>query len=190
MDHSKLNFLELCYGMDDVLLHLLKTGGDALSYASHKLFVSSQAKSNRFIDRAFVDYDGHVVDKVIEGESTLSSRVTCWVWHYISMEAIPFLVNKRQGPLDLGGTASGTKGMEVSLMIFPSIFAMVLIMAGARGLVPSNTSVGSARRSTRLWDARKGRVTKRIDCPIVLVVGRPAALSSRRLIQEVCQRPP
>lgn len=70
LDHSKLTYRELCYGMDCVLVHLLKSGGDAASYASHKLFVSSQAKSNRFIDRALVDYDRHVVDKVIEGESS------------------------------------------------------------------------------------------------------------------------
>lgn len=70
LDHSKLTFRELCYGMDCILVHLLKTGGDALSYASHKLFVSSQAKSGRFVDRALVDYDRHVIDKVIEGESS------------------------------------------------------------------------------------------------------------------------
>lgn len=74
--HLAFSFLDygyaydLCYGIDCVLVHLLKTSGDAINYASHKLFVSSQAKSNRFIDRALVDYDRHVIDKVIDGESS------------------------------------------------------------------------------------------------------------------------
>lgn len=70
LDHSKMNFRDLCYGMDCILVHLLKTGGDAINYASHKLFVSTQAKSGRFVDRALVDYDRHVMDKFIEGESS------------------------------------------------------------------------------------------------------------------------
>lgn len=70
LDHTKLTFEELIFGMDSVLLHLMQTGGDTHSYCAHKVFLSGQARANKFTDQAYVDYDRYVIDKYLEGNSS------------------------------------------------------------------------------------------------------------------------
>ena len=69
LDHTKLNYKELIYGWFCVIEHLMSKGGDLGGYVAHCKFVAEQAASGQFIDAAFVNYDRHVVSKVVDGVS-------------------------------------------------------------------------------------------------------------------------
>ena len=67
LDHTKLTFKELMSGMGRVMLHLTTTGGDLTAYIRHFNFLAKQASCHNFTDAAFIGYDRHVVDQVIQG---------------------------------------------------------------------------------------------------------------------------
>ena len=68
LDHSKMSYKDLFYGMTQVLINISKSGGDADAYLDHMAFVSKQAQLNSFNDAALVSYDRAVVDKVVRGD--------------------------------------------------------------------------------------------------------------------------
>lgn len=70
MDHTKLNVLELWYGMARVSKHLRQSGGDIDSYLEHMLFVAKQASTANFTDSALVNYDREIIDKLIMGDAS------------------------------------------------------------------------------------------------------------------------
>ena len=70
LDHNKLSYCYLVHGWFCVLQHLIAKGGDVGGYAGHCKFVAEQATSCSFVDAAFVNYDHHVVGKVVDGLST------------------------------------------------------------------------------------------------------------------------
>ena len=70
LDHTKLSYKDLVYGWFCVIEHLMSKGGDLGGYVGHCKFVSEQASSESFVDAAFVNYDRHVVTKVVDGLST------------------------------------------------------------------------------------------------------------------------
>ena len=69
IDHTKLDYKDLVYGWFCVIEHLLLKGGDLKGYLGHCKFVADQATSGSFVDSAFVNYDRHVVSKVVDGLS-------------------------------------------------------------------------------------------------------------------------
>lgn len=70
LDHTKLSYKELMFGMDSILQHMLQTGGDIHGYCAHELFILGQAQGNKFLDRVYVDYDRYIIDKFIDGHSS------------------------------------------------------------------------------------------------------------------------
>ena len=69
LDHTKLFFNKLMSGIGRVLMHLSKTGGNVTSYIEHFSFVTLRAGAHNFVDSAYVGYDRHLVDQVINGEA-------------------------------------------------------------------------------------------------------------------------
>ena len=70
LDHTKLSYKDLVYGWFCVLDQLLARGGDVKSYIGHCKFVSDQATSGSFVDAAFVNYDCHIMSKLIDGHAS------------------------------------------------------------------------------------------------------------------------
>lgn len=70
LDHKKMSFRGLIYGMCCVLKHLKSTGGDVDSYLEHLIFVSRTGQTELYQDVAFCDYNKFVTDKVIDGKSS------------------------------------------------------------------------------------------------------------------------
>ena len=68
LDHTKLTYKDLMYGMSQVLLYLIREDGDAMGYVDHMSFIARQAQLNCFNDHALISYDRDVVDKVIRGD--------------------------------------------------------------------------------------------------------------------------
>ena len=69
VDHTKLTYRDMVFGWFCVLQHLIKVEGDIDSYITHCRYVSQQAMASQFTDSAYVGYDRHVVEKVLDGES-------------------------------------------------------------------------------------------------------------------------
>lgn len=69
LDHKKLSYRELIYGMCCVAKHVKLSGGDLDSYLDHMTFVCKTAQSELYQDVAFADYDKFVVDRVVNGIS-------------------------------------------------------------------------------------------------------------------------
>lgn len=67
LDHKKLSYRNLVYGMCCVAKHVKAVGGDLDSYLDHMIFISKTAQSELYQVVAFADY---VVDKVVTGVST------------------------------------------------------------------------------------------------------------------------
>lgn len=70
LDHRKMSFRDLIYGMCCVLKHLKSVSGDVDSYLEHMTFILKTGQSELYQDVAFCDYNKFVTDKVIEGKST------------------------------------------------------------------------------------------------------------------------
>ena len=69
VDHTKLTYREMVYGWFCILQHLIKVEGDVDSYIGHCRYVSQQAMASQFSDGAYVGYDRHVVEQLIDGDS-------------------------------------------------------------------------------------------------------------------------
>ena len=67
IDHSKLSYKDLVYGWFCVIQHLRSVGGDLTGYIEHCKFTAEQAMSGAFMDSAYVNFDRHVVGKVVDG---------------------------------------------------------------------------------------------------------------------------
>ena len=70
LDYTKLDYTSFVYGWFCVIEHLIAKGGDLTGYIGHCKFVADQATSGSFVDAAYVNYDHHVVGKVVDGLST------------------------------------------------------------------------------------------------------------------------
>ena len=70
LDHTKMSYKDLVYGWFCVLQHVIAKGGDVNAYVAHCKFVSEQATSGSFVDAAFVNYDRHVVGKVVDNPTS------------------------------------------------------------------------------------------------------------------------
>ena len=68
LDHSKMSYKDLFYGMTQVLLNIAKSGGETMGYMEHMAFVAKQGQLNSFADIALISYDRAVVDKVVRGD--------------------------------------------------------------------------------------------------------------------------
>ena len=68
LDHSKMSYKDLMYGMTQVLQYFVKAKGDVEGYAYHFTFVAKQGQLNQFSDAALVAYDRAVVDKIVRGD--------------------------------------------------------------------------------------------------------------------------
>ena len=68
LDHSKMSYKDLMYGMTQVLQYFVKAKGDVEGYANHFAFVAKQGQLNQFSDAALVAYDRAVVDKIVRGD--------------------------------------------------------------------------------------------------------------------------
>lgn len=66
LDHKKLSFKSLVYGMTCVARHILSVGGNVDAYLSHLEFVFRHACDNSYIDMSYSDYDHHVVDAFLK----------------------------------------------------------------------------------------------------------------------------
>ena len=69
LDHTKLSYKQLVYGMGRIAKYLLINGGDFVSYLDHYNFVTMQASRHNFMDIAFVEYDRYIVDRYLSAES-------------------------------------------------------------------------------------------------------------------------
>lgn len=65
VDHRKLTFKQLIYGMNCVAHHVLGSGGNIDSYLHHMEFVSRYASDNSFVDCSYSEYDKCVADNYL-----------------------------------------------------------------------------------------------------------------------------
>lgn len=190
LDHTKLSYRELIFGMDSVMNYLFQSGGDAQGYSSHKLFLSGQAKMNKFIDRAYVDYDRFIIDNFIEGLATtfvvgdlLGVAMFFHGGNLLPYRQTPSQNRKRnkRGCDDHEGGGSQKDS--------PTIFATALITQSVRVLVLRIMSAEFAELDTKLWVVRNGSQKLKISDnqinvrftwgPPRLVVAGPAVLLER-----------
>lgn len=65
VDHNKLTYNSLVYGMCRIVKQLYVTEGDVRSYLDHMLYVTKLASLGEYTDSAFIGYDRAVIDAVI-----------------------------------------------------------------------------------------------------------------------------
>lgn len=66
LDHRKLTFKQLIYGMTCVAHYVLSTGGNVDSYLQHMEFVSRHSSDNSFLDCSYSEYDKCVIDNFLK----------------------------------------------------------------------------------------------------------------------------
>lgn len=85
LDHRKLTFKQLIYGMTCVARHVRASGGDIDSYLLHMEFVSRHASDNTFVDGAYAEYDRYVIDNFLKmptmGFKTADSIAIGYAFH-------------------------------------------------------------------------------------------------------------
>lgn len=68
IDHSKLNYSSLIYGMCKVIKYLLATDGDVKSYVDHMIYITKLGSLGEYTDMTFIAYDRAVIDAVLANE--------------------------------------------------------------------------------------------------------------------------
>lgn len=68
LDHNKLSYASLSYGMCRVAKYLYQSGGDFQTYLDHMLYVTRLASLGEYVDCTFAHYDRSVVDAVLSKE--------------------------------------------------------------------------------------------------------------------------
>ena len=114
VDHSKLTYKDLVFGWFSVLQQLLRAGGDIESYIGHCKFVSERAMSNQFTDSAFVEYDRHVISKVIDDkmESFPVGDTLGVSSHFHAGNLVPAKAISKQNVKKWGGAKWGKKPFD------------------------------------------------------------------------------
>lgn len=68
IDHAKLNYSSLLYGMCRVAKHLLAVDGDVKSYLDHMIYITKLGALGEYTDMTFISYDRAVVDVFLSKE--------------------------------------------------------------------------------------------------------------------------
>ena len=95
LDHTKLTYRELISGMGRVMIYLVHTGGEIITYMQHFNFIAAQAHKNNFTDQAFVCYEREVTDKVIRNNCSGPFQVGDMLAVASNLHAGNLLINKR-----------------------------------------------------------------------------------------------
>lgn len=66
LDHRRMSFKQLMYGMTCVAQHVRSSGYDIDGYLSHVEFISRHVSDDSYIDSAYADYDKFVIDNFLK----------------------------------------------------------------------------------------------------------------------------